>query len=61
MKIFKFIIKKVLFAGFLLYGYNLISIQFNMIVPINWYTILIVSVLDSCGLTGLVLFKYFIL
>ena len=61
IKILRFFIKKVLFAGFLLYGYNLIATQFNMIVPINVYTLSIVSFLGSSGLVGLTLFKYLIL
>lgn len=61
IKIVKFIIKKILIAGFLLFGYNMIAQQFNMVIPINLYTIGIVTVLGSCGLTCLSLFKYFIL
>ena len=61
MKILRLFIKKVLLAGFLLYGYNLISVQFNMMIPINCYTLSIVTFLGSSGLVGLLLFKYFIL
>lgn len=61
MKLFRFIIKRFIIASFLLYGYNMIAVQFNMIIPINIFTVLIVSILGSSGLTCLSLFKYFIL
>ena len=61
MKLVKYLIKKIVYSSFLLYGYNLIAVNFNMIVPINVYTMSIVSVLGSFGLISLVLFKYLIL
>lgn len=42
-KIFKFI-KKIILSIFILYGYNLISQSFGMIIPINIYTILLLSI-----------------
>ncbi len=61
MKILKNIIKKIIYSSFLLYGYNLIAVDFNMIVPINIYSVSIVSILGSFGLISLVLFKYLLL
>ena len=61
MKLVKYLIKKIVYSAFLLYGYNLIAVNFNMIVPINVYSMSIVSVLGSFGLISLVLFKYLIL
>lgn len=61
MKIVRNIIRKIIYSAFLLYGYNLIAVNFNMIVPINVYSMSIVSLLGSFGLISLVLFKYLIL
>ena len=61
MKIFTKIIKRFIYAAFLLYGYNLISIEFNMMVPINIYNLIIVMFLGPFGLISLILFKYLIL
>lgn len=51
------IIKKVIFSAFILYGYNLISVNFNMTVPINVYTLSFVTFLGSPALIALILFK----
>ncbi len=61
MKIVKNIIKRVIYAAVLLYGYNLIATQFNMMIPINIYNLGIVSVLGTSGFVLLILFKYLIL
>lgn len=61
MKIFKKIIKRFIYAAFLLYGYNLISVEFNMMVPINLYNLGLVMSLGPFGLISLILFKYLIL
>lgn len=59
-KILEFL-KKIVFSAFLLYGYNLIATNFNMIIPINIITILFVSFLGAPGLFALILFKITIL
>ncbi|MBQ9018781.1 MAG: pro-sigmaK processing inhibitor BofA family protein [Bacilli bacterium] len=61
MKILKILLKRFIYSVFLLYGYNLISIEFNLMLPINIYTICIISFLGPCGFVLLVLFKYLIL
>ena len=61
MKIIVKIIKRFIYAAFLLYGYNLISVEFNMMVPINIYNLIIVMFLGPFGLISLILFKYLIL
>lgn len=58
--LFKFI-KKGLFSAFLLYGYNLIAVNFNMIIPINIFTICFVTFLGIPSVIFLILFKMFIL
>ena len=52
--IFNFV-KKIIFAILLLYTYNLVASSFNLIIPINLITILIISILDFPGLFLLVL------
>ena len=61
MKIIGAILKKIIFSAFLLYGYNLIAVNFNMIIPINIYTIGLVSVLGIPSVLALILFKMFVL
>ena len=53
--IFK-IIKKIIISILVLYGYNLATQSFNLNIPINIYTILIVTIFDGCGFLGLVAF-----
>ena len=40
------LIKKMIFGAFLLYGYNLIAVSFNLMIPINFITIVLVSIFD---------------
>lgn len=54
-------IKKIIFSSFLLYGFNIIAVNFNIVVPINVFTILLITILGVPGLLGLVLFKIFVL
>lgn len=54
--IFKFI-KRFIMGGFLLYAYNLIASSFNISIPINLFTLVIVSIFDVFGITGLVIIK----
>ena len=44
------IIKRVIISGFLLYGYNLIAVNFNMILPINFITLLSITFLGAPAL-----------
>ena len=48
-------IKKLILSFFVLYTYNLIAVSFNMIIPINIYTLSIISFLDAPGLVLLVI------
>ena len=59
-KIF-YCLKKIVFSAFLLYGYNLIAVNFNMIIPINLITLLLVSILGAPGIFGLILFRIVVL
>lgn len=52
------ILKRILFSGFLLYGYNLFSYRFNLIIPINFFSLSIVSLFGAPGLFALAVFKF---
>ena len=61
---FKFLIKilkKVVISIMFLYGYNLIAVNFNMIVPINYVTVGLMTFLGAPALVALVLFKILVL
>lgn len=55
-KVFE-ILKKVVLSFVILYSYNLIAVNFNMVIPINLFTVLIVSILGAPALLALILFK----
>ena len=59
-KIMNFV-KKVIISGFILYGYNLIAVNFNMIIPINFITLGAITFLGAPSLFALILFKILIL
>lgn len=42
----KKMLKKIIFAVILLYSFNLISVNFGVIVPINYITVLLITILD---------------
>ena len=49
MKKIFLLFKKIIFAILLLYTYNLIGAQINLIIPINYITVIIVAILDLPG------------
>lgn len=51
------LVKKIIISGFILYGYNLIAVNFNMILPINVITLLFLTFLGTPSLFALVLFR----
>ncbi len=53
-KILKKVVKKVIFAFVLLYGLNVIVSSINIFIPINIFTISIVSILGVPGLLSLI-------
>lgn len=61
MKLAVKLIRKVILGTFLLYGYNLIAVNFNMIIPINIYTIAGVTGLGIPSILAFLLFKILIL
>lgn len=55
------LIKKIVLSAFVLYGYNLIAVDFNMIIPINYITVGLMTILGAPVLVALVLFKILVL
>ena len=54
-------LKKFIISAFVLYGYNLIAVNFNMTIPINFYTLFFISFFGTSALISLVLFKIIVL
>lgn len=50
-------LKKIIISAFILYGYNLIAARFNLVIPINIFTIGSISLLGFPMLFVLVLLK----
>ena len=50
-------LKKVIMAAFLLYTFNMIAVNFNIVLPINIWTIGFTSIFDIFGLAILLLIK----
>ncbi len=61
MKLIYKLLKRIVISSFILYGYNLIAVNFNLFLPFNFFTVFTVVGLGSSGLFGLVLFKYLFL
>lgn len=61
MKKIIYLIKNVILSSFILYGYNLIAVNFNMVIPINLITILFIAILGTPALVALILFKILVL
>ena len=59
MKKVTFLFKKIIFAFLLLYTYNLVAVSFNLVIPINIFTIGILSILDAPGLILMVIILKF--
>lgn len=55
------LLKKVILSAFILYGYNLIAVNFNITLPINAYTLSFVTFLGTPALIALILFKIIVL
>ncbi|MEG2564094.1 MAG: pro-sigmaK processing inhibitor BofA family protein [Bacilli bacterium] len=48
-------LKKIVFGAFVLYGYNLLAISFDLVIPINVFTVSLVSFLGLPALFALIL------
>ena len=54
--IYKYI-KKFVLGAILLYTYNMIAVNFNMIIPINLWTVLFIGIFDFPALVTLIILK----
>jgi pro-sigmaK processing inhibitor BofA len=54
-KVLLTVIKRIVFGFVILYGYNLIATSFNMTIPINIVTLLLISVLGAPALFALIM------
>lgn len=61
MKKILILIKKIVLSYIILYGYNLIAVNFNMVIPINLITVFLISLFGVPLLFVLLLFKILIL
>ena len=50
-------IKKIIMASFLLYAFNMVAIHFNILIPLNLWTIGFVSFFDLPGILILLILK----
>ena len=48
------VLKKIVFSIILLYSFNVIAVKFGMIVPINYITLLLLTILDVPAMIMLV-------
>lgn len=55
------IVKKIIMSYVILYGYNLIAVNFNMVIPINFITILLITLLGVPSLLALLLLRIVII
>ena len=55
------LIKKVILSFVILYTYNLIAVNFNMVIPINIVTIGLITFVGTPSLLALILFKVLVL
>ncbi len=44
------VIKKIIYSFILIYTYNLIAVSYNMMIPMNYITLGIITILDIPGL-----------
>ena len=49
--------KRVIMASFLIYTFNMIAVNFNIVLPINGWTILFTSIFNLSGLIVLLVIK----
>ena len=55
MKKLFYMVRKIILAIFLLYTYNIIAKSFGLIIPINYITVAIISLLDLPGIALLMI------
>jgi len=55
------LIKRFVLSSFVLYGYNIIALNFNLVLPFNFITLFTIFFLGIPGFIALILFNIFIL
>ena len=50
-------IKRIIMASFLVYAFNMVAVNFNIIIPINIWTIGFTTIFDISGLIILLIIK----
>ena len=50
-------IKKIIMAAFLIYAFNMVAVNFNIVLPINLWTIGFTTLFDISGLIILLIIK----
>ena len=53
-----FVVKKVIMASILIYAYDSLTLPLNVMIPINFFTVFLVSVFGVPAMFGLVLFNF---
>lgn len=54
------IVKKIFFAVFLIYSYNIVAVPLGIIVPLNLFTIIYVTIFDVPALLSLIVLIFYI-
>lgn len=54
-------IKKIVLCFFIIYGYNLFAVNFNLMIPLNIFSLITVFFLGAPGLVALVLFRILVI
>ena len=50
-------IKKIVMGAFLIYAFNVIAVNFNIVLPINLWTISFASIFDFSGVIVMLIMK----
>lgn len=50
-------LKRIIMAAFLIYAFNMVAVHFNIVLPINLWTIIFTAVFDVSGLIILLIMK----
>lgn len=61
MKRLFYLSRKIIISCFILYGFNYIANDFNIIIPINFVNVLLVTFLGPFGICGIVFFRIFMM
>lgn len=60
MKYIGIFLKQLVLGFIILYGYNIVAVNFNLVLPINVITLSSVSILGFPGLFALILFYVYV-